>query len=171
VRNEGLAVRRGVLLGGLALVLILAFVGWSFFGAPPIPQPQPPTQTKADEELKPGDESRNLQKPKTDVIVESILLPRGVRRDQNFEFTVGIFNSGANTASITNVEIRARLQGTDVPIGSAQFRQLSPRQSQSKAVRGRALHTIGLWKLRAIIVPFDYIDDMNNEQNASLVVN
>lgn len=125
--------------------------------APPTPVPEP-------------------AKPRIDVIVSAIEVPGRVQHDQEFELTLELKNSAAGgpVAGIVNVGIRARTSSpsgaTNVPLGSAQFRDLAPQQAQRKTVRVRAPHQPGVWTATALIEPFAFVDDGNNQGEARLIV-
>jgi hypothetical protein len=116
------------------------------------------------------------EKPKIDVIVERIDVPTHVKREQYFELTIGLKNNsvGTQVAGTANVEIRATLDHptglTNVAIDSMQVRELRPGVIKVQTGQGRAPFKAGVWTVRAVVTPVDYIDDANNYRDVFLVV-
>jgi len=160
--------RRSTLLGaGFLLFLVLTGCGQDHGGGT-VPNGSSPPPSK--------DANSGTEKPKIDVIIERIDFPARVKRDQEFELTVVLKNNNLRgpAAGMTSLEVRASLidatHATDIPIYSAVFRDLRPQEPKKQTVKVRAPHQPGLWTVRAVIKPMDFLDEANNERKKQLAV-
>lgn len=126
--------------------------------------------------VQPTKKPEPLPKPNIDVVLQTITLPARVNRGQEFNLTLEAKNNtlGSPPAGVANVEIRASLTGptggSNIPIGAAQFRDLQPNEPQTHTIIVRAPNKIGLWTVKAVVSPFDFVDESNNDIEKQLAV-